>query len=149
MIRRVPGAQDGEQLLRVGARHLLDTLSEHQRETLAAAAMVNHVEPTARSVERVFGAHAHQVPGMRRLLTDFQRAQRICRDRDQDRLLLINAHSIAGTPLPPLRPEDQMWLDDLLDRVPLLPALLRAGQLTADEIDAALAYLTTALPNAA
>lgn len=146
LIRRVPGAQDGEQLLRFGARHLLDTLSEHQRETLAASSLVNHVEPTARSIERVFGAHAYQVPGMRRLLTDFRRAQRICRDRDQDRLMLINAHNIAETPLPPLRPEDQMWLDDLLDRVPLLPALLRAGQLTADEIDAALAYLTTALP---
>jgi len=97
----------------------------------------------------VFGHHAHQVPGMRRLLADFRRAQQICRDRDHDRLLLVSAHSIAGMPLPQPRPEDQLWLEDLLDRMPLLPALLRAGQLTDDEIHAAVAYLTTALPNAA
>ena len=86
---------------------------------------------------------------MRRLLADYQRAQRICLDRARDRKLLNTAHHIAGTPLPPLRPEHQQQLDDLLDRAPLLTALLRAGQLTDDELDAALAYLTTALPNAA
>lgn len=82
-------------------------------------------------------------------MTEFERAQRLCRERDHDRLLLINAHILAGTPLPQQRLEDRLWLEDLLDRVPLLPALLRAGQLTDDEIDAAVAYLTTALPNAA
>jgi hypothetical protein len=149
LIRRVPGAKDGERLLCDGARHLLRNLSDYQRETLTASVIVDRFEQTARNIDRVFGRRAQQVPGMRRLLADYQRAQRICLDRARDRTLLISAHHTAGTPLPPLRPEHQRQLDDLLDRAPLLTALLRAGQLTDDELDAALAYLTTALPNAA
>jgi hypothetical protein len=149
LIRRVPGAQDGERLLRDGARHLAANVTDHQRETLAAWSLVDRFESTARGIERTFGHHAYQVPGTRRLLAEFRRAQQICQERDHERRLLISAHILAGMPLPQPHPGDQLWLEDLLDRLPLLPALLRAGQLTDEEIHAAVAYLTTAFPNAA
>ncbi|MGS0686841.1 hypothetical protein ACVBEQ_17140 [Nakamurella sp. GG22] len=91
LIRGVPGAQDGERPLRDGARHLLRNLSDYQRETLTASVVVDRFEQTARNIDRVFGRGAQQVPGMRRLLADYQRAQRICLDRARDRTLLILA----------------------------------------------------------
>ena len=145
LVRRVPGAADGQPLLLAGARRMLAELTEQQTELIDAISFQARNGSTVRELVRLLDRDVDRlVPLVRRVLLDpHRRAERLCQADPEQVAVLTEAHRLVGADLndPAQRPLLNQWVA----QAPLLPLLLRGHCLDADERAAVAAYLNTHL----
>lgn len=145
LVRRVPGAVDGQLLLLAGARRLLAELTPAQVELIEAIDFQTRYSGTVSHLTRLLDSHTDRLsPAIRRALLDPHRhAEQLCQADPDEVGVLTDARRMTGAD--PDSGQHRPLLDQWVAQAPLLPLLLRVPYLDPDERAAATAYLNTHL----